>query len=94
MKINNREEQHDYMIDKYLAKEYVGREIGEKYLIPTIGVWEKFENIDFSRLPNQFVMKCTHDSGGIIICRDKDKLDLGKQLSKTELLLEGKRNFL
>lgn len=59
------------MVDKYEAKEYVAKIIGEKYIIPTLGVWDRFDEIDFNKLPNQFVLKCTHDSGGLAICRDK-----------------------
>lgn len=44
-------------------------------MIPTLGVWDSFDNIDFTNLPNQFVLKCTHDSGGIVICRDKSTFD-------------------
>ena len=52
-----------------------GKEIGEEFIIPTLGVWDSFDQIDFSSLPSQFVLKCTHDSGGLVIVRDKDKLD-------------------
>ncbi len=61
--------------DKYAVKEYIAKTIGEQYVIPLLGVWDRFEDIDFDKLPNQFVLKCTHDSGGIIICKDKSKLD-------------------
>ena len=64
------------MVDKYQAKEYVKQKIGEQYVIPNLGVWEKYEDIDFGNLPEQFVLKCTHDSGSIIICRDKETFDL------------------
>lgn len=62
--------------DKYAVKEYIAKTIGEQYVIPLIGVWDKFEDIDFDKLPNQFVLKCTHDSGGIVVCKDKNKLDI------------------
>ena len=52
------------MVDKDSVKKYVASVIGEKYIIPTLGIWDKFEDIDFAGLPNQFVLKCTHDSGG------------------------------
>lgn len=55
------------LVDKYEAKRLVADTIGESHIIPTLGVWDKFEDIDFSVLPNQFVLKCTHDSGGLII---------------------------
>ena len=54
------------------------RKRGEEYIIPTLGVWDRVEDIDFDALPNQFVLKCTHDSGGLVICRDKSKFDWGK----------------
>lgn len=62
--------------DKYTVKEYIAKTIGEQYVIPLIGVWDRFEGIDFNKLPNQFVLKCTHDSGGVVICRDKDSFDV------------------
>ena len=61
------------MVDKYAVKKYVANKIGEKYIIPTLGVYKNFEDIDFSVLPNQFVLKCTHDSGSYVIVRDKSK---------------------
>lgn len=66
------------LVDKYAVKHYVEERIGEEYLIPTIGVWDKFDDIDFEKLPRQFVLKCTHDSGGLVICKDKSKLDIAK----------------
>lgn len=62
--------------DKYAVKEYIAQAIGLKYVIPLLGVWDKFDDIDFNQLPNQFVLKCTHDSGGIVICKDKSQLDV------------------
>ena len=62
--------------DKYAVKEYIAKTIGEQYVIPLLGVWDRFEDIDFDKLPDQFVLKCTHDSGGIIVCKDKKKLDV------------------
>ena len=66
------------MVDKCDAKEYVKEVLGEEYIIPTIGVWDNFKDIDFSVLPNQFVLKCTHDSGGLAICRDKERFDIAQ----------------
>ena len=62
--------------DKYLVREYVKNKIGEEYLIPLIGVYNEFEDINFEQLPNQFVIKCNHGSGYNIIVKDKSKLDL------------------
>lgn len=67
------------MVDKNEAKKYVSHIIGEEYIIPTIaGPWESVEDIDFSSLPEQFVLKTTHDSGGVIVCKNKDSLDIEK----------------
>lgn len=66
------------MVDKFLNREYIESIIGEEYLVPLIGVWEKFEDIDFSKIPKRFVLKCTHDSGGLVICHDKSKLNINK----------------
>ena len=72
LKIYDRNPKYTTMVDKFAVKEYVKEIIGEKYIIPTIGVWDKYEDIDFEQLPNQFVLKCTHDSGGLVIVRNKD----------------------
>ena len=70
------------IVDKYLVRDYVKEKIGKKYLIPLIGVYNSFEEIDFNKLPNKFVIKCNHDSGSYIICEDKEKLDLTKVKEK------------
>ena len=75
LKLYDRKHIYTTMVDKYEAKKYVGDIIGEEYIIPTLGVWNKFDDINFDELPNQFVLKSTHDSGGLIICKDKLKLD-------------------
>ena len=64
------------VVDKYAVRSYVKDKIGKKYLIPLIGVYDKFDDIDFNKIPNKFVIKCNHDSGSYIICEDKDKLDI------------------
>lgn len=67
------------MVDKYLAKEYVANIIGEEYIIPTLGVWDSPDEIDFGKLPDQFVLKCNHNSGrGLCICTDKSRLNIPK----------------
>lgn len=86
LKLYDRKPLYTTMVDKYLAKDYVASKIGDEYIIPTLGVWDCFEDINFDKLPNQFVLKCTHDSGGLVICRDKTKLDLKtakKKISKS-----------
>lgn len=78
LKLHDRKESYSKMVDKYDVKDYVSKIIGEEYIIPTIGLYNKFEEIDFENLPNQFVIKCTHDSGGLVICKDKTNFDLSK----------------
>ena len=63
------------MVDKYAMKEYVATAVGLEYVVPTLGVWETFDQINFDKLPEQFVLKCTHDSGGVVICRKKTDFD-------------------
>ncbi len=75
MKLYNRRPEYTMMVDKYEAKKYVSKILGEEYVIPTLGVWDKYEDIDFDQLPDQFVLKCTHDSGGLVICTDKSHFD-------------------
>jgi len=87
LKVYNKKPIYTTMVDKYEAKKYVANIIGEEHIIPTLGVWNSFDEIDFDKLPEQFVLKCTHDSGGIIICRDKSKLDLKKARKKFRVAL-------
>ena len=90
LKLYDRKPQYVKMVDKYEVKEYVANLIGEEYIIPTLGVWEKFEDIDFNALPNQFVLKCTHDSGGIVICTDKEKFNIDQARKKINKFLKRK----
>lgn len=78
LKLNDRKDIYTTMVDKYEVKKYVSDIIGEEYVIPTLGIWNNFDEINFEQLPNQFVLKCTHDSGGLVICKDKSKLDIKK----------------
>lgn len=82
LKINDRKYEYITMVDKFLVKEYVSEKIGEEYIIPTLGVWDKFEDIDFNKLPDKFVLKCTHDSGGVVICNDKSEFNIEKACQK------------
>lgn len=76
LKLYERNPLYTVMVDKVKAKEYVASKIGERFIIPTLGVWEKAEDIDFNSLPDRFVLKCNHNSGkGMYICRDKSKMD-------------------
>lgn len=78
LKLYDRKPIYTTMADKYEAKKYVADIIGEEYIVKTLGIWNTFEEIDFNNLPNQFVLKCTHDSGGLVICKDKNTFDLAK----------------
>jgi hypothetical protein len=78
LKINYRLPIMTIMADKYEAKKYTASVLGEQYVIKNYGVWNKFDDIDFDKLPKKFVLKTTHDSGGVIICKDKSQLDLVK----------------
>ena len=76
LKLNNKKPEYSEMIDKYEVRKFVAHTIGEEYLIPLLGVWESFDEIPFDTLPQQFVLKCTHDSGSFIICHNKDLLNI------------------
>lgn len=94
LKINDRKDIYTIMVDKYEVKNYVSKKIGEEYLIPTIGIYNSFEEINFEKLPNQFVIKCTHDSGGLVICRDKTNLDVKKAKKKINKYLKRKYFYI
>lgn len=80
LKLYNRNPEYTRIVDKLEVKEYVATIIGDEYVIPTLGVWSQPEDIDFESLPEMFVLKTTHGGGsnGVIVCRDKSKLDKGK----------------
>ncbi len=90
LKINDRDSKYTQMVDKYAAKEYVASIIGEQHIIPTIGVWDSFEDIDFDELPLQFVLKTTHDSGSVIVCKNKNELNLKETKQKLKNSLKRK----
>lgn len=79
------------LVDKYEVKKIVGKKIGEEYIIPTLGVWNSVDDIDFDSLPNQFVLKCTHDAGSVVICKDKKIFDV--ETAKAKLFNRLKINF-
>ena len=79
LKINDRKDIYTILVDKYKVREYIKEKLGEEYLIPLIGIWDDPDDIDFNKLPDQFVLKCNHNSGlGMCICKDKSKLDISK----------------
>lgn len=88
LKLYDRRPEYTQMVDKQGAKQYVAQRIGEEYIIPTLGVWDSFDAIDFDALPEQFVLKCSHDSGGLVICRDKAKLDVAAARKKINACLQ------
>lgn len=88
LKLYNRNPLYTQLVDKYAVREYIKEKIGEKYLIPLVGgPWNSVEKIDFSSLPNQFVLKCTHDSGSVIICKDKATFDIASAKAKLKKAL-------
>ena len=92
LKLHDRRPLYTQMVDKYAVRGYIGEQIGTEYLIPLVGgPWESFDEIDFDALPEQFVLKCTHDSGGLVICRDKAGLDVEAARRKIERSL--RRNY-
>lgn len=87
LKLYDRNPLYTRWVDKAEAKILAAQAIGEEYIIPTLGVWEHFDDIDFDALPDKFVLKCTHDSGGLVICKDKSKLDKAAAKAKIEKCL-------
>ena len=79
------------LTDKILVREWIKEKIGEEYLVPLIGIYDKFEDIDFNALPDKFVIKCNHDSGSVTLCDNKDKIDYKKLKQKYDFYI--KRNF-
>lgn len=82
---------YSMMVDKYEAKSIAAKLIGEEYIVPCYGVWNNFDEIDLKKLPNQFILKCTHDSSGIVICRNKNNFD--KNSAKKIIDRSLKRNY-
>ena len=91
LKLHNRNPLYTKLVDKYEVKPWVEQRIGAEHIVKTLGVWDSFGDIDFDKLPNRFVLKCTHDSGGLAICRDRATFDLAAARKKIEKSL--KRNY-
>ena len=91
LKLYNRRPEYTDLVDKYRVREYVKEKIGEEYLIPLLGVWDCADAIEFDLLPDQFVLKCTHDSGGVVICKKKAKLDIQETKKKLDKFM--RRDF-
>ncbi|MDY2627197.1 MAG: ATP-grasp fold amidoligase family protein [Lachnospiraceae bacterium] len=91
LKLYDRKPLYTQMVDKYEAKKFVAEKAGSEYVIPTLGVWDHFDEIDFDSLPDRFVLKCTHDSGGVVICRNKESFDM--EAGKKKINKSLSRNF-
>lgn len=91
LKLYDRNSEYTKMVDKYEAKEYVANIIGKEHIIPTLGVWNRYEDIDFDKLPNEFVLKPTHTSGNVFICKDKKSINYKKLKKQVHKWL--KRNY-
>ncbi|MFQ6791638.1 MAG: ATP-grasp fold amidoligase family protein [Thomasclavelia sp.] len=78
LKIYDRKNEYTKMVDKYEARFFIANKIGKEYLIPLLGVWDSADDIDFNSLPDQFVLKTTHDSGGVRICKNKNEFDFNE----------------
>lgn len=91
LKLHNTSDECTRSVDKYEVRQLIAEKIGEKYLIPMLGCWDSFDEIDFDKLPKQFVLKCTHDSGSVVICREKNTFN--KEAAKAKLEAAMKHNF-
>jgi len=91
LKLYDRKEEYTDLADKYRVREYIKSKIGDKYLVPLLGVWECMEEINFVELPNKFVLKTNHGSGGVVICKDKTELDFNCTMQTLEKSF--KRNY-
>lgn len=90
-KLYDKKNEYTSLVDKIKVKKVVGDLIGEEHIIPNLGIYANEREIDFESLPDKFVLKCNHDSGSVIICRDKSKLD--KELTRKELKKSLKHNL-
>ena len=86
LKVYDYKPEYTRMVDKLAAKDYVAERIGEEYIIPTLGVWNRVEDIDWDSLPDQFVLKTTHGGGGcgVVVCSDKTHFDKAKAIEKLQ----------
>ncbi len=91
LKLHDRKPEYTLLVDKFAVKAHIAKTLGPEYIIPTLGDWKSFDEIDFSQLPDRFVLKCPHDSGGLVICKDKAKLNMVAARKKMTRSL--KRNF-
>ena len=88
LKINYRNPLYTTLVDKYAVKKYVEEKIGAEHVVPLIASWDSVNDIDWNALPNQFVVKCSHDCGGMVICKDKSKLNIEEAKRKLRKCLK------
>lgn len=91
LKLNDRHPEYTQMVDKASAKDYVASIVGDKYIIPTYGIWDSIDEIEWDKLPEKFVVKSTGDSGGVVVCKNKAKLDIPAAVAKLKKC--GTRNY-
>ena len=91
LKLHDRNDKYTQMVDKILVKDFVAEKIGDEYVVKTLGLWDDFDEINLNELPHKFVLKCTHNSGGVVICKDKSKLNYLETKRKIKKSL--KRNY-
>ena len=91
LKLHDRNPLYSTLVDKFRVKQWVADKIGEQHVIPTLAVFNSVDEIDLDKLPDQFVLKCNHDSGSVVICRDKTSFDL--EAAKVKLAKALRRNF-
>lgn|GEM_PF-280927 len=91
LKLYDRKPIYTKMVDKYEVKRFISEKIGEEYIIPTIGIYNSIDEIDFSKLPEKFVIKCTHDSGSVFICKNRKDFDIEKVCKEINTAL--KKNY-
>lgn len=91
LKIHEHYPERTNLVDKFEVRKYISKVIGEQYLIPLLGVWDNFDDINFDSLPQQFVLKCTHDSGGVVVCKNKESWNFKE--AKEFLSNHMKKNF-
>ena len=94
LKLYNRDPKYTVMVDKAAVKDYVASIIGKEYIIPTLAIWDKTSEIEWDSLPEKFVLKCTHDSGGVVICKDKNNFDRQNAIQKLDKALKSNYYYL
>lgn len=91
LKLYDRKPIYTTMVDKYKAKQWIADRIGEQYVIPTLAVYNSVDEIDLDKLPDKFVLKCNHDSGSVVICKNKSTFDL--ETAKKTLAAALEKNY-